>query len=141
MASQNPTDRASRHPKVVSEPIRPHPTFPPRRNDPLFHLDRGASWSVMRPRRPIHQPGVALNVPAGNPTMRTLTRNPHRFGDMRNRHPLHAYPLHNQTTTMNREPSITVTHEDLPVGVTAITTPLGGLHSSKTVTNVPAEHI
>jgi len=32
---------------------------------------------------------------------------------------------------MNREPGITVTHEDLLVGVTAITTPLGGLHLSK----------
>jgi hypothetical protein len=57
---------------------------------------------------------------------------------MGNGHALDADPLNDQTTPINGEPSITVTHEDLLVGVTAITTPLGGLHSSQTVTNVPA---
>lgn len=50
---------------------------------------------------------------------------------MGNGHPLDTDPLNQQTTPMNREPGITVTHEDLQWVLTAITTPLGGLHLYK----------
>jgi hypothetical protein len=70
----------------------------------------------MRPRRPIVEPTFSFVVESSKPPMRTLTRNPHRFGDMRDRYPLNPDPFNDQTTTMSSETSITVTHEDLLVG-------------------------
>ncbi len=58
---------------------------------------------------------------------------------MSHRHPLATDALNDQTPPINGEPGITVSHEDLLVGVTAITTPLGGLHLGQTIANVPAE--
>jgi hypothetical protein len=54
--------------------------------------------------------------------MRTLTRDPHRLRDMRDRHPQLSDTTNQQTATMHRQPSITVTHEDLRVVETAIPT-------------------
>ena len=47
---------------------------------------------------------------------------------MSDRHPLATNPTNQQTTTMNRQTCITVTHEDLLWVLSAITTPHGGLH-------------
>lgn len=41
---------------------------------------------------------------------------------MRDRYPLITDPLHEQTTAMNSQTSVTVTHEDLRVVKTAIST-------------------
>jgi hypothetical protein len=93
MASQDPTDRPSRHTELVSEPIRPDPQITSRRYDPLLDITTRPGRRPMRPRRPIYQAGITLNVPTSDPTMRTLTRNPHCFCDMGNRHPLYSDPL------------------------------------------------
>ena len=71
---------------------------------------------------------LALGREAAHPTMRALTRDPHRFRDMRDRHAL-LDPFDQQSTAMDCETSITVRHEDLRAGVKrANSTPLGGLH-------------
>jgi hypothetical protein len=72
--------------------------------------------------------------------MRTLTRNPHRFGRMRNRPPLTTNPLNDQTTTMNREPTITVPHEDLRWVDDSNHHSTRRSSPTQTVTNVPAEY-
>ena len=96
----------------------------------------------MRSRRPIEQAGLALGVEAGDPAMRALARDPHRLGDMRDRHPLLTDPMHQQTTTMERQTSVTVRHEDLRVCEDGNLHSTGGLRfRSTTVTNVPAEYI
>ena len=94
----------------------------------------------MRTRRPILQPGRAFRIPAGEPPVSTLTGDTHRLGDVSDRPTLLADTLNNETTPMDIESGVTVSHEDLLWGCGAITTPIGGLHSSKTVTNVPAEY-
>jgi hypothetical protein len=57
---------------------------------------------------------------------------------MSHRPTLHPDTIDQQTPTKHVEPGVTVSHEDLLGVVAAITTPTGGLHSSKPVTNVPA---
>ena len=93
----------------------------------------------MRPRRPVDKPGVALGVEAGDPPVRALTRDPHRLSDMRDRHPLTTDTIDQQTATMHRQTSVTVSHEDLRVVVTANHHSFGGLRfDQRTVTNVLA---
>jgi hypothetical protein len=95
----------------------------------------------MRPRRPIREPGIAFRVEPSDPAMRTLTRDPHRLRDMRDRHALLSNTTDQQTATMHRQTSVTVTHEDLRVVATAITTASEVFAShQRTVTNVQAEY-
>ena len=54
--------------------------------------------------------------------------------------PLLAESLNQQATPPNSQTSVTVPHEDLRWVSTAVTTPLGGLHSRQGVTNVLAEY-
>jgi hypothetical protein len=68
------------------------------------------------------QPGLALDIEASHPPVGALTRDAHRPGDMGDRHVLITDPLHEQTPTKERQSSITVTHEDLRVVKTAIST-------------------
>ena len=74
--------------------------------------------------------------------MSTLTRHTHRLGDMRHRHALLPDTTNQQTATMDRQPSVTVRHEDLRVVETAIPTASEVFSSDqRTVTNVLAEYI
>jgi hypothetical protein len=60
---------------------------------------------------------------------------------MGDRHPLIADPLDEQTATMNSQASVTVTHEDLRVVKTAISTaPEVFALGQRPVTNVVAEY-
>jgi hypothetical protein len=76
----------------------------------------------MRSRRTVEQPGISLRVETGNPTMGALAGDPHCASNMRDRHALRPDPPHQQTTTMERQTSVTVRHEDLRVVETAIPT-------------------
>ncbi len=131
VAAQDPADRARRHTELVGEAIRPDPQHPRRLNHLPLNISRGTRRTAVRSRRPIRQASILLSVEARNPAMRSLTRDPHRLGDMSNGHPLNTDPSNRQTTSMNREMGITVTHEDLQWELTAVTTPLGGLHPIK----------
>jgi hypothetical protein len=53
---------------------------------------------------------------------------------------LHDDTLHEQSSAMERETGVTVSHEDLRFVKTAISTMPGGLHASANVTNVQAEY-
>ncbi|HVM06926.1 MAG TPA: hypothetical protein VM345_00555 [Acidimicrobiales bacterium] len=61
---------------------------------------------------------------------------------MSDRHVLVSDPLHEQQPTMKRETSVTVTHEDLRVVKTAISTApeVFSQVNDPSVTNVPAEY-
>jgi hypothetical protein len=64
------------------------------------------------------------DVPAGHPTMSTSAEYPHRIPAWETGISLEPDRLNWQTTVVNREPSVTVTHENLHVVVTATTTSL-----------------
>jgi len=72
--------------------------------------------------------------------MSALPGHPHRLSGMSHRPTPLANSPNQKTTPKNSQTSVTVTHEDLRWVLTAITTPLGGLHSRQGVTNVPAEY-
>ena len=59
------------------------------------------------------QAGFALGVVAANPPVRALARDPHCLGRVRHGHPLDAYPFDQQLATVECQPGVTVTHEDL----------------------------
>ena len=112
----------------------------PSRHHHSLDLRRDPSRGPMRPRRPVHQTGVALGVEPGHPAVGTLAGDPHRPSDMRHRHPLDPDPIHQQPTPKNRQTSITVTHQDLRWVEDDISTPPGGLHLCQGVTNLMAEY-
>ena len=59
------------------------------------------------------QTRFALGVETGDPLVGALAADPHRLGDMGNRHSLVPNALHQQATTPERQTGITVRHEDL----------------------------
>lgn len=59
------------------------------------------------------QAGVALGVEAGDPAMGALTRDPHRLGDVGDRHSEFTDALDEQPSTVHGQAGITVRHEDL----------------------------
>jgi hypothetical protein len=86
--------------------------------------------------------GLAFGVEARNPSVGALAGDAHCFGHVRDRHVLVADPLHEQTATMERQTSVTVTHEDLRVVKTAISTaPEVFALGQRPVTNVQAGYI
>ena len=54
--------------------------------------------------------------------MGALPRDPHRFRDMRNRHLLDTNTFDQQQPAVKRQTGVTVTHEDLRLVKTAIST-------------------
>jgi hypothetical protein len=84
-----------------------------KRKHPSLELRRPPGRDAMRSRRPIDQPSFTFGA---------LARDPHRPSDMCDRHALGSDPLHQQTTTMERQTSVPVRHEDLRVVETAIPT-------------------
>jgi len=95
----------------------------------------------MRSTRPVPEPGLALRVEPGDPTVRALARDPHRPGDMRDRHALITDTAHQHAPAMERQTSVTVRHEDLRLVKTAISTAPGVFSLRQpNVTNVQAEY-
>lgn len=92
----------------------------------------------MRPRGTIDQAGITFGVETGDPSMRTLARDSHRFGDMGHRHALLTDSADQQTPTMQRQTSVTVRHEDLRAVVTAIPTAAEVFASCQPDTNLMA---
>src|SRR5699024_7608658 len=56
---------------------------------------------------------LALLVVALEPVVGALARDAHRLGGVGHRPPLLAYPTHQQQASLERQPGITVGHEDL----------------------------
>jgi hypothetical protein len=87
------------------------------------------------------QPSFAFSIEPSDPTMRALPGDPHGLGDMRHRHLQLPDPLHEQQPAVERQTSVTVTHEDLRVVKTAISTAPGVFAlRQRPVTNVAAEY-
>lgn len=85
------------------------------------------------------QTRVALLVEARHPPVCALATDPHCPRHMRDRHPLITDALHEQATTVDGQTSVTVTHEDLRVVKTAISTAPGVFAScQRPATNVLA---
>ena len=61
-----------------------------------------------------------------HPAMTALARDPHRLGDVRHGLALDDDTLHEQSSAMERETGVTVSHEDLRFVKTAISTMPGG---------------
>lgn len=59
------------------------------------------------------QRGQATGLEPTHPAMSALARDPHRLGDMSDRLPAADDSLNEQASAMERETSITVSHEDL----------------------------
>ena len=97
---------------------------------------------MMRPGGPIPQPLDPELVEAAHPPMRTLPRDPQLLRDMSHRTTINPNPPNKQTTTVKRQPSISVSHEDLRLVKTGISTAPGGLHMinkpRRSVTNLVA---
>ena len=66
--------------------------------------------------------GETLGVEADQPAMGALARDPHGLGHMGDGHSLVSDPFDQQTPAMKRQSSITVTHEDLRLVKTDIST-------------------
>ena len=82
-----------------------------------------ASACDARSRRTIVETGLALGVVAGDPPVTALARDPQLLGYVRHRAPLIEHPLDQHQPAVERQPSITVRHEDLRFVVqTAIST-------------------
>jgi len=87
------------------------------------------------------QPGHPLGVEPGDPPVRALPGDPHRLSDMGHRHLQLPDTLHKQQPAMKRQTSVTVTHEDLRVVKTAISTaPRVFALGQPPVTNLAAEY-
>jgi hypothetical protein len=59
---------------------------------------------------------LAGRIEAAHPPVRALPRHSEFLGHMRNRATLDTNPVHEQTSTMNGQSSISVKHEDLLEG-------------------------
>jgi hypothetical protein len=98
----------------------------------------------MRPRRPVPQPVDAELVEPADPAVRALPRHPQFLRDVRDRATVAPDPPNKQTTTVKRQPSISVSHEDLRLVKTGISTAPGGLRMinkpRRSVTNLVAEY-
>ena len=84
--------------------------------------------------------GETLGVEAGQPTMGALARHPHGLGHMGDGHSLVSDSFDQQTPAMKRQSGITVTHEDLRLVKTAISTAPEVFISGQAVTKVSAEY-
>jgi hypothetical protein len=72
----------------------------------------------------------AAGLEPADPAMAALTRDAHRFGDVRHGLALDDDALDEESPTVERETSVTVSHEDLRFVKTAISTMPGGLLAS-----------
>src|SRR4051794_26984906 len=81
-------------------------------------------------RAAIVQRGEAASLEASYPAMTALARHPHRFGDVGDGPALDDDSLHEQSSAVERETGVTVSHEDLRFVKTAISTMPGGLLTS-----------
>ena len=86
------------------------------------------------------EPAETLCVESGQPTMGALTGHPHGLGHMGHGHSLVSDPFDQQTPAMKRQSGITVTHEDLRLVKTDISTAPEVFFSGQAVTNVVAEY-
>jgi hypothetical protein len=84
---------------------------------------------------------LAFEIEAGHPAVGALTGDAHRLGDVGDGHVLFTDPLHEQTAAVERQAGVTVTHEDLRLVKTAISTAPGVFALRQPVTNLLAEYI
>lgn len=98
----------------------------------------------MRTRRPVPQPLDPELIEAPHPAVGALARDPELLRDMRDRAAIAPDPPNEQTTTVERQPRISVSHEDLRLVKTGISTAPGGLRMinkpRRSVTNLVAEY-
>src|SRR5215218_7546588 len=97
----------------------------PSGHDNGLDLVAGSRRHATGPRRPVVEAGHAFGVETGDPAVRALPGHAHRPSDVSHGHALLPNPLHQQASAMNRQPSITVTHEDLRLVKSAISTAPG----------------
>jgi hypothetical protein len=141
VAAQNPTDGAGSKAELGAQPVLAPSVLETGSDDPPFDPPGRLGRQPVRSRGAIVEAGVALGVVASHPPMSALAGHPHRFGDMGDRHPEIPHPMHEQAATMNSQTSVTVTHEDLRVVKTSISTaPEVFALGQRPVTNVPAEY-
>ncbi len=98
----------------------------------------------MRSRRPIPQALDTQLVEPADPSVRALPRHPELLRDVRDRAAITPDPSNKQTTTVKRQPRISVSHEDLRLVKTGISTAPGGLRMinkpRRSVNNLVAEY-
>jgi hypothetical protein len=142
VAAKDPPDRAGRHAELGAEPVLAPAMLGAGVDHERLNLSSRPGRAVVRTRRPVDQAGFAFGIETSQPPVNALTRDPHRSGDVRHRPVLGTNPLHEQAPTMKRQTSVTVTHEDLRVVKTAISTaPEVFAYIKDPVTNVLAEYI
>src|SRR5699024_4174353 len=82
-------------------------------HDALPMFGRCGPWAVVGAAGAVVQAVLALLVVALEPVVGALARDAHRLGGVGHRPPLLAYPTHQQQASLERQPGITVGHEDL----------------------------
>jgi hypothetical protein len=96
------------------------------------------------PRRPVPQTVQAELVEPPDPSVGALPRDTKLLRDVRDGPAIDPDPPNEQTTTVKRQPSISVSHEDLRLVKTGISTAPGGLRMinkpRRSVTNLVAEY-
>jgi hypothetical protein len=125
VSTEDPAHRPGRHPQLRSEPVLTSPVQRTGGDDLGLHFGAGPGRCPVRARRPVFQPGLPLDVETGDPPVGALAGDAHGLGHVRNRHPQPPDPVHEQATTMERQSSVTVRHEDLRLVKTAISTAPG----------------
>jgi hypothetical protein len=139
MSSQDPADRSCRDTELGTEPVLPSAMFLATVQDLLLDLRTRARRRRVWSGASIVKPSLTFGSEPGDPPVSALAGHAHRFGDVRDRHPgLDAFD--EESTTVNGQTSITVTHEGLLVCEAANSTRPGGLHSCQQtrVTNLVA---
>src|SRR5699024_7641523 len=112
-AAQHPGDGARGQTELGADPVRPAAVGASAVHDPLGHLGRCAPGAVVGAAGAVVQAVLALLVVALEPVVGALARDAHRLGGVGHRPPLLAYPTHQQQASLERQPGITVGHEDL----------------------------
>jgi len=116
VSTQDRAHGAGRDAELGTEPVLTTSLGAAQLHHALLDLERRASWTSARTRRPIGQTGFAGFAEASDPTVRALPRDTQLLRNVRDRSPLSKHPFHEQTSTMHIQTSISVGHEDLLVG-------------------------
>lgn len=127
VAGQDPRHRAGRHAGSRTDRLRPGAQLMASLHDPLLDLRGGAGRCAVRAAGAVGHPGLTLGPVALCPGRGALARDSHLAGHVGDPTAIINDSTRQDQTTMRRQTSISVRHEDLRAGEDGISTAPGGL--------------
>ena len=109
-AGEHPVDGGTRYTQPSGHQMGAFLLGDPIRNDPLFHLRRDPTGTVVRPAGAILQSGFSFLPPASHPPIGGLPGHSHRFSGLGYRPTQLDDPIHQQLASERRQPCPTVSH-------------------------------